>query len=167
METKNFKYPINLAKECVVTWFALALSLVAALMFMRQTLSYFDSQPTLSILYIFGFLFVLYGNVVYLLCRYGYLKRLQAYRPATDHDLRAIYHENAPTITFLLPSYKEDARVIRQSLFSSALQDRRQDGLRRQVRQGEDPGEVRVRGSGGGRQVPQTDRQESRECMFF
>src|ERR1700733_12409139 len=120
---KKFKDRFCSTKEYIVNWFALALTFVASFMLMWQICGYFGSQPLLSTLYILCILFVLYGNIVYFLCRYGYLKRLQTFCPANDHELQSIYHQDAPAITFLLPSYKEDARVIRQSLFSSALQD--------------------------------------------
>ena len=120
---KKIKDGISLTKEYIFNWFALALTFVAAFMLLWQICSNFCFQPLISILYILCFLFVLYSNVVYFLCRYGYLKRLATFRPADDHELQAIYQPDAPTVTFLLPSYKEDARVIRQSLYSSALQD--------------------------------------------
>jgi cellulose synthase (UDP-forming) len=122
LEKKN-KDGINLNKEYVITWFALALTLLAAFMLIWQIGGDFLSHPLISTFYILCCLFVLYSNIVYFLCRYGFLKRLQTFRPANDSDLHLLYHQNAPTITFLLPSYKEDTRIIRQSLFSSALQD--------------------------------------------
>lgn len=120
---KKFKEGMSLTKEYIFNWFALALTFVAAFMLMWQICCHFSIQPLLSILYILCFLFVFYSNVVYFLCRYGYLRRLSTFLPAGDHELQALYHQNAPTVTFLLPSYKEDARIIRQSLYSSALQD--------------------------------------------
>lgn len=68
-------------------------------------------------------LFFIYGNVVYQLTRLGYLKRLMAHRPASREELERIYDGPAPDLTILIPSYKEEARVIKQSLLSAALQE--------------------------------------------
>lgn len=76
-----------------------------------------------NIIYILFILFLIFGNIIYLFARIGYFKRLDAHRPVTDQGLRSIYNTTVPALTFLIPSYKEDERVIRQSLFSAALQE--------------------------------------------
>lgn len=66
---------------------------------------------------------LVYGNLVYQVARWGYMRRLRAHRPAQPADLNAIFDGPAPALTVLVPSYKEEARVVRQSLLSAALQD--------------------------------------------
>jgi cellulose synthase/poly-beta-1,6-N-acetylglucosamine synthase-like glycosyltransferase len=67
--------------------------------------------------------FLIYGNVVYLVTRIGYLKRVQSFE-FTDHEAVLDAYENEmPTLTVLVPSYKEEISVIRNTLLSAALQD--------------------------------------------
>ena len=65
--------------------------------------------------------FLVYGNFGYQLARLGYLKRLSRHRPATVSELRK-FAQSAPELTILVPSYKEEIAVIRQTLLSAALQ---------------------------------------------
>ncbi|MGH7408192.1 MAG: hypothetical protein ACREKF_09320, partial [Candidatus Methylomirabilales bacterium] len=74
--------------------------------------------------------FLIYGGLVYQLSRLGYLKRLGNLRRHTDHHpasasaLDRFFHgSRAPSVTILVPSYKEDPHVIRRTLLSAALQD--------------------------------------------
>ena len=65
---------------------------------------------------------LIYGNLVYLLTRIGYMRRLCRHRSAATPDLSAYLNGSAPRLTILVPSYREETRVIRQSLLSAALQ---------------------------------------------
>jgi cellulose synthase (UDP-forming) len=67
--------------------------------------------------------FLIYGNIVYQVTRIGYFRRLKSHRPARRNELDRIYDGPAPSLTFLIPSYKEESQVIRQSLLSAALQE--------------------------------------------
>ena len=66
---------------------------------------------------------LVYGSVVYLIARWGHLARLRSHRPASDVELAAFRLEPVPAVTILVPSYKEDPRVVRKTLLSAALQD--------------------------------------------
>jgi cellulose synthase (UDP-forming) len=67
---------------------------------------------------------ILYGNFVYQFCRLGYFKRLSTHQPASPAELDAFAHDGTPPpIVFLIPSYKEDPRIIWQALVSTALQE--------------------------------------------
>ncbi len=68
-------------------------------------------------------IFFVYGNLVYQFTRVGYLKRLSAHQPASLEDLESIYDKSAPALTILVPSYKEDERIIKETLLSAALQE--------------------------------------------
>src|SRR5215467_8734487 len=75
-----------------------------------------------SFLAIVGFL--IYGGLVYQLARLGYLRRLMRHRAAADVKLRWFFHTaQAPSVTVLVPSYREDPQVVRRTLLSAALQD--------------------------------------------
>lgn len=71
----------------------------------------------------FGFL--VYGNLIYLINRAAYFHRLRKHNPVSQLRMEAIYDapSKAPTITYLIPSYKEEPQVIRQSVYSAFLQD--------------------------------------------
>jgi len=65
---------------------------------------------------------LIYGNLVYQLTRVGFMRRLRRHRSAADPDLSGYFVTPAPRLTVLVPSYKEEARLVRQSLLSAALQ---------------------------------------------
>jgi cellulose synthase/poly-beta-1,6-N-acetylglucosamine synthase-like glycosyltransferase len=68
--------------------------------------------------------FLIYGGLVYQMARRGHLRRLLDHHPAGDRELHRFFHRHhAPTVTILVPSYKEDPRVVRRTLLSGALQD--------------------------------------------
>ncbi|HYL58047.1 MAG TPA: hypothetical protein VEU51_04195, partial [Candidatus Acidoferrales bacterium] len=64
-----------------------------------------------------------YGNMVYLASRFGYFKRLQLHRPATRDELECVYDREARSVAVLIPSYREELRVIRQTIISAALME--------------------------------------------
>src|SRR2546425_3347997 len=66
---------------------------------------------------------LLYGSVVYQLTRIGGFQRRATFAPATDHELSRTYHEAAGKLAVLVPSYKEEVKVVRRTLMSAALQD--------------------------------------------
>jgi cellulose synthase/poly-beta-1,6-N-acetylglucosamine synthase-like glycosyltransferase len=65
---------------------------------------------------------LIYGNLAYQLTRIGFMRRLGRHRSTADPALSGYFDKDAPRVTVLVPSYKEEARVIRQSLLSAALQ---------------------------------------------
>jgi len=66
-------------------------------------------------------LFVAYGNFLYQICLVGYYKRRAKHRPDPRDVLEEIYRKQAPSVSILVPSYKEEHAVIRQTLLSAAL----------------------------------------------
>jgi len=66
---------------------------------------------------------LIYGNLVYQVCRMGYFRRLRSHRPEARETLNRLFVSEAPSLTILVPSYKEEERVILQSLWSAALQE--------------------------------------------
>jgi cellulose synthase (UDP-forming) len=65
---------------------------------------------------------LIYGNLAYHLTRIGFMRRLGRHRATSGATLSGSFDTVAPRVTILVPSYKEEARVIRQSLLSAALQ---------------------------------------------
>lgn len=68
-------------------------------------------------------LFLIYGGLVYQICRLSYLRRLWAHRPSSRQQLETIYDNPAPSLTFLIPSYKEERSVVFMTMMSAALQE--------------------------------------------
>jgi len=67
--------------------------------------------------------FLVYGNLCYEMARWGFCKRLSERIAPSAHHRRLPDHAAAPGLTILVPSYKEEIPVIRQTLLSAALQD--------------------------------------------
>lgn len=59
----------------------------------------------------------------YLVTRLGYLNRIRAHRRTPRAVLDAEFSSVQPTLTVIVPSYREQTRVIRQTLLSAALQE--------------------------------------------
>jgi cellulose synthase/poly-beta-1,6-N-acetylglucosamine synthase-like glycosyltransferase len=64
---------------------------------------------------------LLYGSLVYQLCRLGALRRDSVHAPPKLADLEKIYTSTPPSLQVLIPSYKEEPHVLRQTLLSAAL----------------------------------------------
>ncbi|MBM9502175.1 glycosyl transferase [Leptospira sp. 201903071] len=64
-----------------------------------------------------------YGNFVYQFTRLGYFKRLLKHNPPEREELENIYGTDSPSLTILVPSYKEELDIVRETLLSAALQD--------------------------------------------
>jgi cellulose synthase (UDP-forming) len=67
---------------------------------------------------------MVYGAFVYLVARLGYVQRHAEHEPASPEEIDAFLYESTPKpIVFLLPSYKEEERVVWQGLMSAAVQE--------------------------------------------
>ena len=64
-----------------------------------------------------------FSAFMYLLARQGAMVRMRAHRRVPRPVLDAYFHTHLPTMTVLVPSYREDPRVIRKTLLSAALQE--------------------------------------------
>jgi cellulose synthase/poly-beta-1,6-N-acetylglucosamine synthase-like glycosyltransferase len=67
--------------------------------------------------------FLIYGGLIYLLSRLGYMRRRVQFRHAGTDELRRFAAETNARVTVLVPSYKEEPGVVRQTLLSAALQE--------------------------------------------
>ena len=63
------------------------------------------------------------STVAYLLSRLGFLYRVRLHHRAGRAELDEFFERETPTLTIVVPSYQEDARVIRTTLLSAALQE--------------------------------------------
>ncbi|MGE0057827.1 MAG: glycosyltransferase family 2 protein, partial [Dehalococcoidia bacterium] len=75
-----------------------------------------------------GVYFVLVGlltasSAAYLLARTGYFERIKGHRRVARSTLDDFFAENSPSLTVLVPSYREEPRVVQQTLLSAALQE--------------------------------------------
>ncbi|MEI8241292.1 MAG: glycosyltransferase family 2 protein, partial [Actinomycetota bacterium] len=61
--------------------------------------------------------------LAYLIARQGFLIRSSQHTRATRLDLDTQFASGSPSLTVLVPSYREDTRVVRQTLLSAALQE--------------------------------------------
>ena len=73
-------------------------------------------------IFIFIVAFLVYGNLVYQFTRLGYLQRKASHQPADINELRSVFKRRGRGLTILVPSYKEEANVVEQTLWSAALQ---------------------------------------------
>lgn len=81
--------------------------------------------PHIIELLLFGFIinFLIYGAAVFTLTRLGYLRRQELHRPAAEEELMVFYEDTKvpPSLTVLIPSYKEEPEVVWRTLISAAL----------------------------------------------
>lgn len=108
---------------------ALALTAVGTLLFIlgKQVVGTLADEHvsfTFADLIIYlSLLFIAFGNSLYIVMRYAYFQRLKSHRPATEEELDTFFHPHAPSLTILVPSYKEEISVVRQTMLCSALQE--------------------------------------------
>ena len=118
-------------RELGLTQLSLAVTGAAAALLLWSTgkiaWSALQQQDLLRILEasLFGILsgFLVYGNLCYQVARLGRLRRFEEHRASDADDAVSCFGADAPGLTILIPSYKEEISVIRQTLLSAALQD--------------------------------------------
>ena len=59
----------------------------------------------------------------YLIARLGYISRIRAHRRTPRKLIDDAFERDNPTLTVIVPSYREEPRVVRQTLLSAALQE--------------------------------------------
>jgi cellulose synthase (UDP-forming) len=69
------------------------------------------------------FSLVVYGGLVYLFARLGYIWRSATFIPTPRDELERVYASGStvPSVCILIPSYKEEIQVLRQTVVSAAL----------------------------------------------
>jgi cellulose synthase/poly-beta-1,6-N-acetylglucosamine synthase-like glycosyltransferase len=82
------------------------------------------TQRALSVLNLVVVTALTASAIAYLLSRLGFFHRARGHQRASREELEAFFeNRTAPTLTVLVPSYREEARVIRSTLLSAALQE--------------------------------------------
>ena len=76
-----------------------------------------------SVLYLLIVTLLTVSALAYLLSRLGFFYRSRTHHRASRAILDQFFETNTPTLTTIIPSYQEDARVIRNTLLSAALQE--------------------------------------------
>lgn len=117
--------------ELAVTWLALGVTLVAWLIFLWLQLSLLrepilggHALRALQILLFTGIVsFLVYGSVVYCLTRLGYFSRRRDRLSRSAPNLNQYFDGLAPSLTILIPSYREELKVVRKTILSAALQN--------------------------------------------
>src|SRR5215217_3406269 len=118
-------------REIQLTQISLVVTLVATALFVYSTGTVaWNAQAAAQIdrlleAIMFGALagFLVYGNLCYQMARIGQLKRTNTHRVSQAGSTLSFDVAKAPPLTILVPSYKEEISVIRQTLLSAALQD--------------------------------------------
>jgi cellulose synthase/poly-beta-1,6-N-acetylglucosamine synthase-like glycosyltransferase len=134
MKTPGHSVPIrNWSREILITWGLLAFTLVAVGFLCVELIEvlarsvaagqwWAAAEQSAFIAAVGSFL---YGGVVYQVSRLGFLVRARDHERATDAELgslRALLAD-APPVAVLVPAYREEWSVVRQTLLSAALQD--------------------------------------------
>lgn len=123
--------PTQQHRELRFTWFALSVTTAATLCLAWSTTTVAwtaieqSRVDRLCEAILFGLLagFLIYGNLCYQMARLGRLKRTFEHRLSRVKTPQPFVRYRAPALTVLVPSYKEEIPVIRQTLLSAALQD--------------------------------------------
>jgi cellulose synthase/poly-beta-1,6-N-acetylglucosamine synthase-like glycosyltransferase len=76
-----------------------------------------------AVLYLLIVTMLTVSALAYLLSRLGFFYRTRTHHRARRAILDQFFDATTPTLTTIIPSYQEDARVIRNTLLSAALQE--------------------------------------------
>jgi cellulose synthase/poly-beta-1,6-N-acetylglucosamine synthase-like glycosyltransferase len=76
-----------------------------------------------QVIFAFAVAFLIYGNLVYQLARFGAVRRSDAHRSAPEKDFRALFRGHSPSISVLIPSHKEEPQVVLCTMLSAALME--------------------------------------------
>ena len=125
-QTLDYGREARITRLCLgltlTAWAASMWDLSTTLALQLQARALFDviSLPLLAVV-LSG---LIYGSVVYQLARLGYLKRRASHIPTDAEQIERCFDADAaPALAILVPSYKEEANVVRHTLLSAALQD--------------------------------------------
>jgi len=124
--------PTTLRRELALTAGAIVVTIVAAVLATADILVVLGDrmrsgslpQSLAQVLFLIFVSFLIYGECVYEFARLGHLRLLLNHCPAPETQLTQIWGEQSPpALTILVPSYKEEAPIIRMTLLSAALQE--------------------------------------------
>ena len=125
------QHAARLGREIFYTWVGLGVTAGASVFVGRDVVRIIaeasrqgqDWKIVEQCVYLGIVLGLVYGNLVFQYARLGYLERFRGHRPTAPTALDAIYMHPAPApLAILIPSYKEEQRLVRQAVMSAALQ---------------------------------------------
>ncbi|MCW2549367.1 MAG: putative cellulose synthase catalytic subunit 2, partial [Mycobacterium sp.] len=76
-----------------------------------------------AVVYLITVTFLTASALAYLTCRLGFFYRARDHRRMPRAALESYFNRVQPSLTVIIPSYKEDVRIIRNTVLSAALQD--------------------------------------------
>jgi cellulose synthase (UDP-forming) len=118
----------NDRRELALTAGMLVLTVIATVLLARDILATATSAHAasgdLARLLLFSVVVgcLIHGNIIFQASRLGHLVRRLGHVPPAFESIVAEHLDTAEPITILVPSYREDARTIRQTLTTAALQ---------------------------------------------
>jgi cellulose synthase (UDP-forming) len=115
----------EILRSRLLLYSGIAASIMAAAGLGRVVLFRIRLWPLLAIadgFFAINIAFLMYGSLFYQVTRLAFYKRLRNHRPTERQALEAIYDaKRTPPLLILIPSYREELRVVRQTLMSAAL----------------------------------------------
>jgi EAL domain-containing protein (putative c-di-GMP-specific phosphodiesterase class I)/cellulose synthase/poly-beta-1,6-N-acetylglucosamine synthase-like glycosyltransferase len=105
----------------VLAWFAYLGTWLSGEFFGGQSTT--ARGRTEAVLYLIIVSLLTSSALAYLVCRLGFLYRTRTHHRTPKATIDEFFDHRSPTLTMIVPSYQEDARVIRNTLLSAALQE--------------------------------------------
>ncbi len=132
IDMKNNRKISQINKEIFQTYMAIVVTIITSLGLLLYLfngiankiikIKYYETFT--QAIFILILLFFFYGTLAYFICRLGYWKRKINFCKIGQEELDNFSsNSNLPRVSYLIPSYKEDTRIIKQTLFSAALQE--------------------------------------------
>ncbi len=125
MDRKPTNMTVTNLPELKRSWISIAATLVvvaiASAYYVKIILWGGSPHPMSDLINFFVAAPLIYGNLVYQVFRLGALKRKNVHRRVVRPELEQIYGQRAAALTILIPSYKEEPHILRQTLLSAAL----------------------------------------------
>ncbi len=117
-------------REILYTWGGIAITVVATALTAAEVVALFadgrERGDWIQMAEQVGFALIVvalvFGNLDYQLSRLGYFERMRRHEPEPDRAHDFLFDGAAPPLTVLVPSYREQLRVIEQTVLSAALQ---------------------------------------------
>jgi cellulose synthase (UDP-forming) len=121
---------VKIRQEIAFSWLGLGIVFVSLSLFFGDVLGASQDGSGTSLrhsiettLFVAIVVLLVCGNLVYQFARLGYLRRRLAHQPTSREALEAIYDGEASRLGILIPSYKEERRVLLQTILSVALME--------------------------------------------
>jgi cellulose synthase (UDP-forming) len=117
---------VKIKREFIYTWLAIGVTSISFAFFLGESITD-KSVPrswwafTEFMVFLAIVCALVLGNLIFQFARLGYLQRRAAHHPAARAAFETVYDEPTPRLAVLIPSYKEEERVLLQTILSVAL----------------------------------------------